>query len=253
VIADQSLTVESEGAITQKANTEVSYELLTSGGGCAKSLYSSSNGTIASPSASALNDDVMCLSAKKYRGSAFEEIAGIRAVVESASAQSGNLQFDTWRSGTKVSHILTNGGLDLKGQTVNLRNNASTTLLALDATGMTGSRAQAFQDASGTIALTSDIPAVWTVSTAILGTATAADGDFILVSASTCIVTLPAPAAGARVALKVIAGTVTDIQLRTSGALITIDGTDYSASGFALTAQWEQINVISDGANWFFS
>jgi hypothetical protein len=195
----------------------------------------------------------MCLAAKKFRGSAYEDIAGIRAVVESASAQSGQLQFDTWRAGTKVSHILTNGGLDLKGQTVNLRNNASTTLLALNATGMTGSRAQAFQDQSGTIALTSDISAVWTVSTAILGTATAADGDFILVSASTCIVTLPAPAANARVALKVIAGTVTDIQLRTSGAGITIDGTDYSASGFALTAQWEQINVISDGANWFFS
>jgi hypothetical protein len=148
---------------------------------------------------------------------------------------------------------LTNGGLDLKGQTVNLRNNGSTTLLALNATGMTGSRAQAFQDKSGTIALTSDISAVWTVSTAILGTATAADGDFILVSPSTCIITLPAPAANSRVALKVLAGTVTDIQLRTSGAGITIDGTDYSASGFALTAQYELKQVISDGANWFFN
>jgi len=93
----------------------------------------------------------------------------------------------------------------------------------------------------------------WAVSTAIFGTATAADGDFILVSASTCIITLPAPAANARVALKVLAATVTDIQLRTSGAGITIDGTDYSASGFALSAQWEQINVISDGVNWYFN
>jgi hypothetical protein len=91
----------------------------------------------------------------------------------------------------------------------------------------------------------------WTVVTEATAARSAADGEFVLVNAATCVVTLPAPAADARVAIKVIAGTVTSIEVRTSGLGIDIDGTDYSAAGLALTAQYEQISLASDGSDWF--
>jgi hypothetical protein len=102
----------------------------------------------------------------------------------------------------------------------------------------------------------SDLPgggggAVWTVATETTAARTAATGEFILVNVATCVITLPAPAADARVAVKVIIGAVTDIQIKTSGAGIDIDGTDYSSTGLALTAQYEQINLISDGTDWW--
>ena len=93
--------------------------------------------------------------------------------------------------------------------------------------------------------------AVWTVATEITATRTAAAGEFILVNAATCIITLPAPSADARVSVKVITGTITNIQIRTSGAGVDIDGTDYSSTGLALTNQYEQVNVISDGTDWW--
>jgi hypothetical protein len=95
------------------------------------------------------------------------------------------------------------------------------------------------------------VDAIWTVVTEATAARSAAVGEFVLVSASTCIVTLPAPIAGARVAVKAIAATVTSIEIRTSGAGITIDGTDYSASGLILATQYEMVNVISDGTDWF--
>jgi len=93
--------------------------------------------------------------------------------------------------------------------------------------------------------------AVWALAIETTATRTAADAEFILVNVASCTITLPAPVADARVAIKVIFATVTDIQIRTSGAGIDIDGTDYSASGLALTDQFEQINLISDGTDWF--
>tara|TARA_R110000824_G_scaffold100400_2_gene238760 strand:- start:848 stop:1288 length:441 start_codon:yes stop_codon:yes gene_type:complete len=94
--------------------------------------------------------------------------------------------------------------------------------------------------------------AVWTVATEATAARSAASGEFVLIDAATCIVTLPAPVASARVAAKAIAvpATVTSIEVRTSGAGILIDGTDYSATGLALK-QYEMVNVISDGTNWF--
>jgi hypothetical protein len=92
---------------------------------------------------------------------------------------------------------------------------------------------------------------VWTVATESTASRAAASGEFILVNAATCLVTLPAPSANARVAIKVITAVVTSIEIRTSGAGIDIDGTDYSAAGLVLASQYEQINVISDGTNWF--
>lgn len=101
----------------------------------------------------------------------------------------------------------------------------------------------------GTLRATFAAP--WAVVTESTAARSAADGEFILISASTCVITLPAPSAGIRVACKVTAGTVTSIEIRTSGAGVDIDGTDYSAAGLALTAQYEQINLISDGTDWF--
>jgi len=92
---------------------------------------------------------------------------------------------------------------------------------------------------------------VWSVVTETTASRSAANGEFVLVDAATCVVTLPAPAAGARVAAKVIAASPVGVEVRTSGAGILIDGTDYSSTGLALTAQWEQINIISDGTGWF--
>lgn len=91
----------------------------------------------------------------------------------------------------------------------------------------------------------------WSLVTEATASRTAADNEFILVNAATCVITLPAPALNTRVGIKVIIATVTDIQIKTSGAGITIDGTDYSTNGLALTQQYEQINLISDGTNWF--
>lgn len=93
--------------------------------------------------------------------------------------------------------------------------------------------------------------AVWTVVTEGTSSRTAAAGEFVLINNPACVVTLPAPAADARVACKVITGTPTGVEIRTSGAGIEIDGTDYSSTGLPLASQWEQINMISDGTDWF--
>lgn len=93
--------------------------------------------------------------------------------------------------------------------------------------------------------------AVWTVVTETTAARSAVASEFVLVDAATCVVTLPAPVADARVAVKVISGTVTSIEVRTSGAGIDIDGTDYSATGLDLKKQFEQISMVSDGADWW--
>ena len=91
----------------------------------------------------------------------------------------------------------------------------------------------------------------WAVVTETTATRSAIADEFVLVNIASCVVTLPVPAANTKVAIKAIASTVTDIQLRTNGAGIEIDGADYSAVGLPLATQYETINVISDGTNWF--
>ena len=93
--------------------------------------------------------------------------------------------------------------------------------------------------------------AVWTRATETTAARAAADGEFVLVNVATCVITLPAPVDNARIAVKVISSTVTDVQIRTSGAGILIDGTDYSSTGLALTSQYEQVSLISDGTGWW--
>ena len=92
---------------------------------------------------------------------------------------------------------------------------------------------------------------VWTVVTETTATRTAAGDEFILINNAACVVTLPAPAANLKVAAKAIVSAPTGIEIRTSGAGILIDGTDYSTTGLPLASQWEQVSLISDGVAWF--
>ena len=91
----------------------------------------------------------------------------------------------------------------------------------------------------------------WSVVTETTAARSAVAGEFVLVDVATCAVTLPAPAADVRIAIKAIAGTVTDVRLFTSGAGVLIDGTDYSTIGLRIKKQYEQISVVCDGADWF--
>ena len=83
----------------------------------------------------------------------------------------------------------------------------------------------------------------WSVVTEGTATRTAAADEFVLINNPACVVTLPAPAANARVACKIITGTITSIEIRTSGAGVEIDGTDYSSTGLPLASPWEQISL----------
>ena len=90
----------------------------------------------------------------------------------------------------------------------------------------------------------------WTRVTEATATRTAAANEFILVNATTCVITLPAPVDSVTIAIKSIVAP-TDIQIRTSGVGVFIDGVDYSVTGLALITQWEQISLISDGTHWY--
>ncbi len=90
----------------------------------------------------------------------------------------------------------------------------------------------------------------WSTVSVAVPTHTAADSEFIIITAATTEITLPAPSVNARLAFKLAVAPV-DVQVKTNAAGVTIDGTDYSAVGLPMTFQWEQFNVISDGTNWF--
>lgn len=92
---------------------------------------------------------------------------------------------------------------------------------------------------------------VWTRVTETTASRTAAASEFILINAATCVITLPAAADNRRVAVKVITATITDIQIKTAGAGVDIDGTDHSSSGLVLSTQYEAIALISDGSDWW--
>jgi hypothetical protein len=91
---------------------------------------------------------------------------------------------------------------------------------------------------------------VWAVTSVGGPSFTPANFDFVVITAATTEITLPAPSANARIAFK-LAVVPVDVQVKTDAAGVTIDGTDYSGVGLSIAAQWEQFNVISDGSNWF--
>lgn len=90
----------------------------------------------------------------------------------------------------------------------------------------------------------------WSVVATVVNRS-ALNKEFILIAAPSVEITLPNPIANEYVACKVISSTITDIQIKTNAAGILIDGTDYSAVGIPLTVQYEQLNFVSDGTDWF--
>lgn len=92
---------------------------------------------------------------------------------------------------------------------------------------------------------------VWTVTTQTGASYSASNGNYVLINAATHTVTLPAASANARVGVKMINATVTNIQVKTASAGVTIDGTDRSVTGLSLYNQYDAYVFISDGTNWF--
>ena len=79
----------------------------------------------------------------------------------------------------------------------------------------------------------------------------ASTSDYVLINASTFILTLPSASANAQVGVKMINATVTSIQVKTASAGVTIDGTDRSSTGLGLYNQYDAYVFISNGTNWF--
>lgn len=91
----------------------------------------------------------------------------------------------------------------------------------------------------------------WNVTTQSGASYGAASNDYVLVNAATQTVTLPAAAAGIRVGVKMINATVTNVQIRTASAGVTIDGVDRSSTGLPIFNQWDAYTFVSNGTNWF--
>ena len=92
---------------------------------------------------------------------------------------------------------------------------------------------------------------VWNVTTQSGATYSASNGDYVLINAATQTVTLPTAVANARVGVKMINATVTNIQVITASAGVTIDGVDRSSTGLGLFNQYDAYVFVSDGTNWF--
>ena len=109
-------------------------------------------------------------------------------------------------------------------------------------TGPTGS--------TGATGITGATGTSWNQTTLSGATYTPSNNDFILVDVATTSITLPAPSSSFKVIIKLIEVPV-DVQIFTNAGGVFIDGTDYNAIGLALTIQYESINLISDGTNWY--
>jgi len=92
---------------------------------------------------------------------------------------------------------------------------------------------------------------VWNVTTQIGASYSASNNDYVLINASTQIVTLPTASANAMVGVKMINATVTSIQVKTASAGVNIDGVDRSATGLGLYNQYDAYVFVSDGTNWW--
>ena len=93
-------------------------------------------------------------------------------------------------------------------------------------------------------------PSIWNVTTQAGATYIASNNDYVLVNASTQTITLPAPALGRRVGVKVITS-VTNIQVITNGIGITIDGVDRSSIGLGIYNQWDAYTFVSSSSAWY--
>ena len=75
--------------------------------------------------------------------------------------------------------------------------------------------------------------------------------DFVLVKSNGITVTLPDPEENIKIAVKNVNGFIDETFIKTNGLGITIDGDDAYTEPVELTSLYEQINLISDGINWF--
>lgn len=94
-------------------------------------------------------------------------------------------------------------------------------------------------------------PSTWNVTTQAGASYTAASNDYVLVNAATHTVTLPAAANGIRVGVKMINATVTNIQVKTPSAGVTIDGTNRFVTGLPILNQYDAYTFVCDGTNWW--
>jgi hypothetical protein len=92
---------------------------------------------------------------------------------------------------------------------------------------------------------------VWTRITETTSSRSAADGEYILVNSAFTTITLPAPADNLRIAAKLIAAESEGIEILTNTGGVMIDGVDRSSTGYAITAQYASVALLSDGSNWF--
>lgn len=93
-------------------------------------------------------------------------------------------------------------------------------------------------------------PPYWTVRTVSGSASTASFNEFLLVSASSHTVILPAASENIRVGIKWIVAPTTG-SIKTSGSGVTIDGTDRSTTGLFIYNQWDAYTLVSNGTNWF--
>lgn len=91
----------------------------------------------------------------------------------------------------------------------------------------------------------------WTITTQSGASYSATNGDYVLINTATQTVTLPVASVNARVGVKMIFATVTNIQVKTASATVTIDGVDRSTTGLSIYNQYDALTFISDGTNWF--
>ena len=75
--------------------------------------------------------------------------------------------------------------------------------------------------------------------------------DFVLVKSNGVTITLPDPEENVKVAIKNVSGFINETFIKTNSLGITIDGDDAFTEPIELTTLYEQINLISDGINWF--
>ena len=80
---------------------------------------------------------------------------------------------------------------------------------------------------------------------------TAVNRDYVLINASTFTLTLPTATANAQVGVKMINASVSNIQIKTPSAGVTIDGVDRSSVGLGLFNQYDAYIFICDGTNWW--
>jgi len=76
------------------------------------------------------------------------------------------------------------------------------------------------------------------------------NGQYLLINSATCTITLPSAASLARVGVKVISATVTNIKVVTTSASITIDGVS-GTTGIPIYNQYDSLHFISDGSVWY--